>query len=44
MTRYFMTNPEASRLVMRAGSLGENGAVYVLNMGTPVPIVISRET
>ena len=39
MTRYFMTIPEASRLVMRAGSLGENGAVYVLNMGTPVPIV-----
>ena len=39
MTRYFMTIPEASRLVIQAGALGQNGAVYVLNMGTPVPIV-----
>ncbi len=39
MTRYFMTIPEASRLVIQAGALGENGAVYVLDMGPPVKIV-----
>ncbi len=39
MTRYFMTIPEASRLVVEAGALGVNGAVYVLDMGTPVMIV-----
>ena len=39
MTRYFMTIPEASRLVIEAGGFGHNGAVYVLNMGTPVRIV-----
>jgi FlaA1/EpsC-like NDP-sugar epimerase len=38
MTRYFMTIPEASRLVIQAGALGVNGAVYVLDMGTPVKI------
>ncbi len=39
MTRYFMTIPEASRLVLQAGSSGRNGQVYVLNMGQPVKIV-----
>jgi FlaA1/EpsC-like NDP-sugar epimerase len=39
MTRYFMTIPEASRLVVEAGALRVNGAVYVLDMGTPVMIV-----
>ena len=39
MTRFFMTIPEASRLVIQAGAMGENGAVYVLNMGTPVRII-----
>jgi FlaA1/EpsC-like NDP-sugar epimerase len=39
MTRYFMTIPEASRLVIQAGALGVNGAVYVLDMGTPVNIL-----
>jgi FlaA1/EpsC-like NDP-sugar epimerase len=38
MTRYFMTIPEASRLVIQVGALGENGAVYFLDMGTPVKI------
>lgn len=37
--RYFMTIPEACRLVIQAGGLGENGATYILNMGTPVRIV-----
>jgi FlaA1/EpsC-like NDP-sugar epimerase len=39
MTRYFMTIPEASQLVLQAGGLAENGAVYVLDMGEPVKIV-----
>ena len=39
MTRYFMTIPEASQLVLQAGGLGENGSVYVLDMGQPVRIV-----
>jgi FlaA1/EpsC-like NDP-sugar epimerase len=38
MTRFFMTIPEASRLVIQAGALGENGAVYVLDMGSPLRI------
>ncbi|MFC6619045.1 UDP-N-acetylglucosamine 4,6-dehydratase family protein [Deinococcus radiophilus] len=38
MTRYFMTIPEAARLVLQAGGLAENGRVYVLNMGQPVKI------
>jgi FlaA1/EpsC-like NDP-sugar epimerase len=39
MTRYFMTIPEASRLVIQAGALAHNGAVYVLDMGNPISIV-----
>ena len=39
MTRYFMTIPEASQLVLQAGILGETGKVYVLDMGDPVRIV-----
>lgn len=38
MTRYFMTIPEASRLVLQAGGLAGNGNVYVLDMGQPVKI------
>jgi FlaA1/EpsC-like NDP-sugar epimerase len=38
MARYFMTIPEASRLVIQAGSFALNGAVYVLDMGSPVRI------
>jgi FlaA1/EpsC-like NDP-sugar epimerase len=39
MTRYFMTIPEASQLVLQAGLLGDRGKVYVLDMGEPVKIV-----
>lgn len=36
--RYFMTIPEASQLVLQAGSMGQGGEVYVLDMGEPVRI------
>ncbi len=39
ITRYFMTIPEAARLVLQAAAIGEGGRVYVLDMGEPVKIV-----
>lgn len=39
MTRYFMTIPEAVSLVLRAGSMGERGEIFILDMGSPVRIV-----
>ncbi len=37
--RYFMTIPEACRLVMEAASFGKSGEIYVFDMGSPVKIV-----
>lgn len=39
ITRYFMTIPEAAQLVIQAGSMGQGGEVYVLDMGKPVRII-----
>jgi len=39
ITRYFMTIPEAAQLVLQAGAMGESGAIYVLDMGSPVRIM-----
>ena len=39
ITRYFMTIPEAARLVVQAAVIGQTGQVLVLNMGEPVRIV-----
>ena len=38
ITRYFMTIPEASQLVMTSGAMAKNGELYVLDMGRPVKI------
>ena len=38
ITRYFMTIPEACRLVLEAGSMGNGGEVFVFDMGNPVKI------
>jgi FlaA1/EpsC-like NDP-sugar epimerase len=39
VTRYFMTIPEASQLILQSVCLGQNGSIFVLKMGVPVKIV-----
>jgi FlaA1/EpsC-like NDP-sugar epimerase len=39
ITRYFMTIPEASQLVLEAGSIGKGGEIFVFNMGKSVKIL-----
>ena len=44
MTRFFMTIPEATQLVLQAGLMGEDGDIFVLDMGEPVKITdLARE-
>lgn len=38
ITRYFMTIPEASQMILQAGAMGEGGEVFILRMGKPVKI------
>lgn len=39
ITRYFMTIPEASQLVLQSGAIANNGELFVLDMGQPVKIL-----
>jgi len=39
MKRYFMTIPEACQLVLQAGSMGQGGEIFILDMGDPVKII-----
>ena len=38
VTRFFMTIPEASQLILQAGAMGKGGEIFILDMGTPIKI------
>lgn len=38
VTRFFMTIPEASQMILQAGAMGKGGEIFILRMGTPVKI------
>ncbi|MBF0224051.1 MAG: polysaccharide biosynthesis protein [Desulfobacterales bacterium] len=38
VTRYFMTIPEASQLILQTGAMGNGGEIFILEMGTPIKI------
>lgn len=44
VTRYFMSIPEAAQLVLQAGSMGQGGEIFLLDMGEPVKIVELAES
>lgn len=44
ITRYFMTIPEAAQLVIEAGSLGNGGELFILDMGAPIKIMDLAKT
>jgi len=39
VTRFFMTIPEAAQLILQAGSIGEGGEIFILDMGPPIKIL-----
>ena len=43
VSRFFMTIPEASQLVLQAGSMGHGGEIYLFDMGEPIKIVTLAE-
>ncbi|WP_176012322.1 nucleoside-diphosphate sugar epimerase/dehydratase [Victivallis sp. Marseille-Q1083] len=43
ITRYFMTIPEASRLVLQAGAMARGGEIFILDMGKPIKILSLAE-
>lgn len=43
MTRYFMTIPEATQLILQAGAMGQGGEIFVLDMGQPIRIAYLAE-
>ena len=44
ITRYFMTIPEAARLVIQAGAMAKGGEIFILDMGESVKIADLAET